>query len=950
MKKFLLSFVLSLTIYTASAKLYSISASLSGANESPANSATGTGKLTGTIDNVSNVLNYTITFTGLTGPISGSHFHNAAIGVNGPVIVPFSATTSPFTGSATILPTQTAAIFNGNVYVNLHTSAFPGGEIRGQLAIGMEVFDSNTMSVFYGIGGFSYTEGTFPSGFQASPYLRAGPLPYNDFVFEATSPAGFNNFADKLRSATPNQPITITFKSNNVRKMRAIIYEVNVADGVTGGSVLATATTNLGNTSTNLITFANPSLGFRVLNENEYITKVEYAAPPTANSYTAIDNILFGDDTPQNVALNLDGDNDFVQLPSTVGNFDFNQDFTVALWVKPDPIQTDLTNFDNDILEKWDNNLATPYPFVIRYFNQNAGADAGKIRYARYDAAGHNPGITSSVAINDGRWHHITVGRENGSLFLAIDGINSGGIVADNTTSTTTNNAPIYVGQRASGINSFKGLVDEIRIHINEEDPLMFCKNPSYVGLQAAYNFSNGVPNGNNALITQVQDILGVNHGTLNNFAKTGNVSNFVTGQVKYVKKDALGNNNGSSWTNAFTVLQDALIDNGCNDLFDVYVATGKYMPHASNKNSSFNILEGMKIYGGFAGTEKNINERNLALIHTTNKTTLSGDLDNNDVPFVFNFNINNNAFNVVKIIGDNVIFDGFTVGGGQSNGLNKDYYSNFTMNNCRVIDNINGLFLKSGHSILSNSIIAGNNYDGIFINNNSQNIINCLIANNGFRGIFQYSGGASCLSNLTNCTIVSNGSFSILNNYAGGSYEITNNIKNTIIKDNGGGINDGTGITNNITNSLVQGVTTGTGNLDDNTSNPQFISPLANNIISDAGNYRLKDSSPCINTGTDSGISPLDLDRNLRPKGGKTDMGAYESNVNLNEIISIINGNWETNSTWNLDRIPLETDKVIMNGHTVTVTTATAKAKIIEQKPSSDLKFNIGGSLMLHQ
>jgi hypothetical protein len=47
-----------------------------------------------------------------------------------------------------------------------------------------------------------------------------------------------------------------------------------------------------------------------------------------------------------------------------------------------------------------------------------------------------------------------------------------------------------------------------------------------------------------------------------------------------------------------------------------------------------------------------------------------------------------------------------------------------------------------------------------------------------------------------------------------------------------------------------------------------------------------------------------------------------------MNEIISIITGNWESNSTWNLDRIPLFTDKAILNGHQVTVTTNTARAK----------------------
>ncbi|MCU0470793.1 MAG: hypothetical protein MUF58_19580, partial [Arcicella sp.] len=126
----------------------------------------------------------------------------------------------------------------------------------------------------------------------------------------------------------------------------------------------------------------------------------------------------------------------------------------------------------------------------------------------------------------------------------------------------------------------------------------------------------------------------------------------------------------------------------------------------------------------------------------------------------------------------------------------------------------------------------------------------------------------------------------------------------------------------------------------------PQFVSPLANNITNITGDYRLKDSSPCINVGDDVGVSPLDLDTNPRPKGGKTDMGAFESNVNMNEIISKATGNWETTTTWNLERLPLATDKVILNGHQVTVITPNARAKDLEYKAGAILRYLAGGLL----
>ena len=121
-------------------------ASLTGANEVPAKSVSGTG--TATIVKVApGSYTYTITYSGMTGNLTGGHIHGpAAPGVNAPVIVPFAnATGSANAGTltGTFTSTNTTAISNdsldvllntGNAYVNLHTSLNGGGEIRGQLA------------------------------------------------------------------------------------------------------------------------------------------------------------------------------------------------------------------------------------------------------------------------------------------------------------------------------------------------------------------------------------------------------------------------------------------------------------------------------------------------------------------------------------------------------------------------------------------------------------------------------------------------------------------------------------------------------------------------------------------------------------------------------------------------------------------------------------------------
>ncbi len=107
-------------------------ATLSGASEVPANSSAATGAVTGTYDSSSKVLNITISFSGLA-PTAG-HIHKGAAGTNGAVTFPFSAVaSSPFTFSTTLTAAQQADLFSSLYYVNLHTTAFPGGEIRGQL-------------------------------------------------------------------------------------------------------------------------------------------------------------------------------------------------------------------------------------------------------------------------------------------------------------------------------------------------------------------------------------------------------------------------------------------------------------------------------------------------------------------------------------------------------------------------------------------------------------------------------------------------------------------------------------------------------------------------------------------------------------------------------------------------------------------------------------------------
>jgi hypothetical protein len=110
-------------------------ATLDGASEVPANTSTGKGAADIDYDPASKKLSWKVTYSGLSGPATAAHFHGpAAAGANAGVKVPIpNATSSPVEGSVTLTDEQAADLVAGKYYVNIHTAANPGGEIRGQV-------------------------------------------------------------------------------------------------------------------------------------------------------------------------------------------------------------------------------------------------------------------------------------------------------------------------------------------------------------------------------------------------------------------------------------------------------------------------------------------------------------------------------------------------------------------------------------------------------------------------------------------------------------------------------------------------------------------------------------------------------------------------------------------------------------------------------------------------
>jgi hypothetical protein len=120
----------------ANAATVAYKSNLAGTAEVPPVQTAGKGAATVNVDTTTKQASWRVEYTGLGGPASAAHIHcGAAPGANAGVAVPLgNAASSPITGSAAMTDAQLADLQGGKCYVNIHTDANKGGEIRGQLA------------------------------------------------------------------------------------------------------------------------------------------------------------------------------------------------------------------------------------------------------------------------------------------------------------------------------------------------------------------------------------------------------------------------------------------------------------------------------------------------------------------------------------------------------------------------------------------------------------------------------------------------------------------------------------------------------------------------------------------------------------------------------------------------------------------------------------------------
>ena len=117
--------------------MYSISATMTGAQEVPAVTTNGTGTVTGTYDASTKILTYNVSWNNLSGNATLAHFHGpAAAGSTASPVVTFQLTpgVTSVSGTANLTEQQQSDLLTGLWYANVHTQAHGGGEIRGQVS------------------------------------------------------------------------------------------------------------------------------------------------------------------------------------------------------------------------------------------------------------------------------------------------------------------------------------------------------------------------------------------------------------------------------------------------------------------------------------------------------------------------------------------------------------------------------------------------------------------------------------------------------------------------------------------------------------------------------------------------------------------------------------------------------------------------------------------------
>jgi Right handed beta helix region len=435
---------------------------------------------------------------------------------------------------------------------------------------------------------------------------------------------------------------------------------------------------------------------------------------------------------------------------------------------------------------------------------------------------------------------------------------------------------------------------------------------------------------------------------------------------IRYVKTISSGTGDGSSWANSSSNLQTTINASAVND--EVWVAAGAYQLASGQ---FYTMKAGVKIYGGFSGTEMSLSQRNWEV----NVTTLSG--NNNSV-----IRNNNNGLT------SSAVLDGFTITNGnvdKGGGIYNYGYSNPspspTISNCIFQNN----YANSGAGIYNEGPNTANISNCIFSNNTANTgggihndyysspvIANCTFKNNqvskggGVYSVFytnavinnctfnnnnaSFGGGIYCDIH-TNTTVNNSAFYGNHSTWGGGVHSVgvsvaiknctffsntlnaggngggisigssgTGNIGNCILWNNGGSDAYTAGATITVTYSIVDGGFSGVGNLN---TNPLFVNALSPDgadaipRTADDG-LRFCGLSPALNAGSNAAapaIVTTDITGAARIQQDIVDIGAYEGSILKTVTWLGLTNNWSSASNWSNGIVPDACTSVIVNG-----------------------------------
>lgn len=295
--------------------------------------------------------------------------------------------------------------------------------------------------------------------------------------------------------------------------------------------------------------------------------------------------------------------------------------------------------------------------------------------------------------------------------------------------------------------------------------------------------------------------------------------------QTIYVNHAATGSNDGSSWQNAYPSLTAALTAAHTNtSVTQIWVAKGTYYPSSTNnRDHFFNIRRNnLQVYGGFAGTETQVTQRNSAV----HPTILSGNIgaaasnsDNSYHIMVIELNPSN-----PQPIDNSLVIDGFTFSEGNANAgsVFNSLYPRYTGSSLFISCNFSSVNITP---LIRNCIFADNRafssgaltYYGISAGSNALTIEQCTFQNN-YAG---YAGAAIDVMQLDAAGYGVPGVFSV-------AVEKCSFLNNSVDNYSQGGANGGVGAGIN---------TFGQGTLKVN--NTRFINNTIGPATSFAGTYK---------------------------------------------------------------------------------------------------------------